>query len=247
MTSQLERFGFADIQSITKEADTSSPLALLKWSHERFGDALVLANSLGPEDVVLVEMCARLGIASTLRAFTLDTGRLHQETYDLMERLRERYDLTIEAYFPDAGAVEALVRQKGPNSFYDSIEARRECCGVRKLEPLRRALSSASAWITGIRQEQSPTRADTPFVELDLAHGGLIKINPLALWTRQQLWDYIREHDIPTSALHAMGFASIGCAPCTRAIKPGEPERAGRWWWEQADQKECGLHPAKTS
>jgi phosphoadenosine phosphosulfate reductase len=241
----LERFGFSDIGAVVSEAKTGSPQEILQWAFERFGDRLVLANSLGPEDVVLVDMLAELGLASDIRAFTLDTGRLHQETYALMERLRERYGLRIELYFPDASKVEALVRAKGPSSFYESIDARRECCNIRKVEPLKRALGTASAWITGIRREQSPTRAQTDPVELDLANGGLIKVNPLVEWTRTQLWEHIRDRDIPYNTLHDQGFPSIGCAPCTRAVKPGEDERAGRWWWEQPDQKECGLHPAE--
>jgi len=240
----LERFGFSDIGDVASEAKTGSSKELLSWAVERFGDRLVLANSLGPEDVVLIDLLAELGLAKQIRAFTLDTGRLHQETYALMEQLRERYGLRIELYFPDAAKVEALVREKGPSSFYASIDARRECCGVRKVEPLKRVLGTASAWITGIRREQSPTRAATDFVELDLANGGLVKINPLAEWTRTRLWEHIRSRDIPYNALHDQGFASIGCAPCTRAIAPGEDERAGRWWWEQPEQKECGLHPA---
>jgi phosphoadenosine phosphosulfate reductase len=177
--------------------------------------------------------------------FTLDTGRLHQETYELMQALRQRYGVEFDVYTPDTDALQALMRAKGPNSFYDSVDNRRECCGVRKLEPLGRALSRAAAWITGIRKEQNVTRLGAANVELDLANGGLIKVNPLVEWTREDVWSRIRDRDIPYNVLHDRGFASIGCAPCTRAIGPGEDERAGRWWWETPEDKECGLHAHK--
>ena len=162
-----------------------------------------------------------------------------------MDALRERYAMNFEVYFPEHRGVEALVRERGMNSFYQSIEARHACCHVRKIEPLRRALATASAWVTGLRSEQSVTRFGAESVELDLANNGLIKINPLVDWTREQLWEFIRARQVPYNPLHDLGFASIGCAPCTRALKPGEPERAGRWWWEQPEQRECGLHVAE--
>ena len=219
--------------------------ALLRALVERHGRAVKLASSLGAEDQVLSHML--LGIDPYASIFVLDTGRLHQETYDLMARTMSRYRMHYEVLFPAAGAVQEMVRDAGPNLFYESVEHRHRCCGVRKVEPLRRALSGAAAWITGLRRAQSPDRSGTPFVEWDEAHGA-IKANPLADWTDDQVWDYLRAHDVPYNVLHDRGFLSIGCAPCTRAVEPGEDPRAGRWWWEQDAVKECGLHvPAAAS
>jgi phosphoadenosine phosphosulfate reductase len=211
---------------------------------ETFGEGLRVASSFGVEDMVLVDAVAeaskRLGIAP--KVFLLDTGRLHQETFDLLERARDRYRLPFVLYAPEAARVESLVGRDGPNGFYGSLEARHACCEARKLEPLRRALSGASAWMTGLRRAQSITRADVEPVEIDGAHGGIVKLSPLFAWTEPEVWARARERGIPVHALHAKGYASIGCAPCTRAIEPGEHPRAGRWWWESPEHKECGLH-----
>jgi phosphoadenosine phosphosulfate reductase len=174
--------------------------------------------------------------------FTLDTGRLHPETYQVMEEVRHRYRIAIESFFPEGGAVEKLEREKGFFSFRRSVEERKECCAIRKLEPLSRALRGCAAWVTGLRREQSPTRAALETVEIDGQNDGLLKLNPLADWTLAQVWQYARERALPVNALHAQGYPSIGCAPCTRAIAPGEDVRAGRWWWELPERKECGLH-----
>ena len=174
--------------------------------------------------------------------FTLDTGRLPGETYDLMEAVRDRWGIEIETYAPDTGAVEAMVRTKGPNLFYDSLDDRLLCCRVRKVEPLGRALATVDGWVTGLRRDQITTRAATAKIATDHDHGDIWKIAPLADWSEAQVWAYIREHDLPYNALHDQGYPSIGCAPCTRAIGPGEDPRAGRWWWEQPDHRECGLH-----
>lgn len=238
------RFGFDELDTFADEAPTDTPQALLRWAHARFGDELVVACSLGPEDVIILDLLAEVELLGEVRVFTLDTGRLHQETYELMDALRERYGVDFEVYFPDTAAVEQLMRTRGANSFYASIDARRTCCNIRKVEPLRRVLRTAAAWVTGIRAEQSPTRLGAEALELDMANGGLLKLNPLVSWTREQVWERIHERDIPYNVLHDRGFASIGCAPCTRAIAPGEDERAGRWWWERPEQRECGLHPA---
>ena len=213
--------------------------ALLRALVERHGRAVKLASSLGAEDQVLSHML--LGIDPRASIFVLDTGRLHQETYDLMARMMSRYRMHYEVLFPSADAVQEMVRDAGPNLFYASVEDRHRCCGVRKVEPLRRALSGAAAWITGLRRAQSPERLHTPFVEWDQTHGA-IKANPLADWSDDRVWDYLRAHRVPYNVLHDRGFVSIGCAPCTRAIAPGEDPRAGRWWWEQDTAKECGLH-----
>ncbi len=205
-----------------------------------FRHRIALASSFGAEDMVLIDMWWRLDRA--VRVFTLDTGRLPEETYQVMDRIRERYGIAIETYFPDRAAVEALERERGFYSFRRSVEDRKHCCGIRKVEPLGRALQGLEAWITGLRREQAVTRAAVPPVEVDAAHGGILKVNPLAEWTEQQVWDYIRRHDVPYNVLHDRGYPSIGCAPCTRAVQPGEDIRAGRWWWENPTTKECGLH-----
>jgi phosphoadenosine phosphosulfate reductase len=202
------------------------------------------ANSFGAEDVVLTDIIARRG--RDIEIFTLDTGRLHEATHALMRELADRYELPIRIYYPDAAELEAFTGRHGPNAFLDSIELRKACCGVRKVSPLRRALSGKRAWITGLRREQSPTRTDVAAVEYDNDFG-LQKFNPLFDWTRKDVWSYIRDNDLPYNALHDQGFASIGCAPCTRSITVGEDERAGRWWWEDPHSKECGLHSGKAA
>jgi phosphoadenosine phosphosulfate reductase len=199
----------------------------------------VLAASFGAEDMALVDMIARSGVP--IGVFTLDTGRLPEETHALIAKVRTHYALTVAVYAPAAADVEAHVAAHGPNGFYDSIDVRTACCAARKTAPLARALAGKAAWITGLRREQSVTRRAIALEEDDAAHG-LRKFNPLADWSRDDVWSYLREHDVPVNALHARGYASIGCAPCTRAIEPGEDERAGRWWWENPEHKECGLH-----
>lgn len=208
-----------------------------------FGRQVVQANSLGAEDVVITHMLH--GIDSGFKGFTLDTGRLNPETYELLGRLQEKYALDCEILFPQTEAVEAMVAQQGINLFYESVVNRKRCCEVRKVMPLGRVLAKYSAWICGLRREQSVTRTAVTKVEIDAAHGGMLKINPLADWTREAVWDYIREHAIPYNRLHDQGYPSIGCAPCTRAVREGEDERAGRWWWENPESKECGLHGKK--
>jgi len=211
---------------------------------ETFGDDVRFACSFGVEDMIVLHEAARAahGLGVQPRVFLLDTGRLHQETYDLLDRARARYRIAIEVYAPEHVAVEELVRTKGPNSFYASPGDRHECCSIRKLAPLRRALRGARAWVTGLRQAQAASRAAVSPVEVDEVNGGLLKLNPLARWTDEQVWAFAREHGVPTHALHSRGYPSIGCAPCTRAIEPGESLRAGRWWWEAEGHKECGLH-----
>jgi len=222
------------------QLESQSTEEILRWALGEFHPKIALASSFGAEDVVLIDMMVKLNPKA--RVFTLDTGRLNQETYDVMDKIRQRYGIAIEVFFPNAEAVEQMVRERGLNLFYHSIENRKLCCGIRKVEPLNRALSGLSAWITGLRREQAVTRTKVKKVELDADHGGIVKINPLADWTWEKVWAYIRKHDVPYNVLHDHGYPSIGCAPCTRAIKPGEDFRAGRWWWEQPEQKECGLH-----
>jgi phosphoadenosine phosphosulfate reductase len=202
----------------------------------------VFANSFGAEDMVLTDIIARY--YPGIEMFTLDTGRLPEETYNLMREVAERYGIRIPVYFPESAAVEAYVAQHGPNGFYDSIDLRKTCCHIRKVEPLKRALRGKRAWITGLRRDQAPTRKDLSESEFD-AGNGLQKISPLLDWSLPDVWAYLKQFDVPYSALHDKGYTSIGCAPCTRAITPGEDVRAGRWWWENPEIKECGLHPDK--
>ena len=239
----MERMKFyssEDVVDLNRRFADSTAQEIVQWAVDSFGTNVTLASSFGAEDVVLVDILAKL--AQKPRIFILDTGRLHQETYDVIEKVRAKYGIEFEFYFPKTGDAEELLRAKGPNSFYDSVENRKECCYIRKVEPLNRALSTADAWITGLRRGQSVTRTGLDVVEIDAGHGGILKINPLINWSEQDVWDYIKANDVPYNALHDKGFPSIGCAPCTRAISPGEDLRAGRWWWESPEHKECGLH-----
>ncbi len=203
---------------------------------------VAFANSLGAEDMVLTDLIATCQPGISM--FSLDTGRLPQETYELMQQVRTRYDLPLQVYFPDRAAVEDYVAQHGVNGFYDSVESRKRCCQVRKVEPLRRALAGKRAWITGLRRDQAATRGTLQLSAFD-ADNGLQKFNPLLDWTHAEVWEYLRAHDVPYNALHDRFYPSIGCAPCTRAIAAGEDIRAGRWWWEDAQGKECGLHVSR--
>jgi len=213
--------------------------AILKWTSDKFESRVALATSFGAEDQVLTDLWA--GLEDTIRIFTLDTGRFFQETYDVMDDTMKRYGLRLEVYAPNAEDLARLIETDGPNLFYESVEKRKACCAVRKTIPLQRALTGLNAWITGLRKEQSVTRTRTEAIEWDDAHG-LYKISPLHDWTEERVWAYIREHKVPVNKLHEKGFPSIGCAPCTRAVAPGEDVRAGRWWWELPEHRECGLH-----
>ena len=202
---------------------------------------VVYSNSLGAESMVLTDLI--WSEVPEIEIFTLDTGRLHEETYSLIERLERRYQRRFKVYYPDPASIEAWVHGKGINGFYDSIENRQGCCHIRKIEPFRRAIAGAGAWVTGVRHEQSASRAQAVAVEVDAANGGIAKISPILEGTHEDVWDYIRAKKLPYNPLHDKGYPSIGCAPCTRAVEPGADSRSGRWWWENADSKECGLHP----
>jgi len=223
------------------ERYVSAAEALLREVADAYAPA-VLASSLGAEDMVLFDLISRNRLR--IDAFTLDTGRLPQETHDLLQLTRQRYAVPITVYAPDSADIEAYIAAHGPNGFYDSLELRQECCRLRKLKPLQRALEGKRAWITGQRRAQSPTRRDLPLHERD-NDNHLEKFNPLAEWSDEVVWAYIRRCQVPHNALHAKGYPSIGCAPCTRAIAPGEDIRAGRWWWENPELRECGLHPRR--
>ncbi len=223
------------------------PRDILTWAIQEYSPRIGVSFS-GAEDVVLVDMAVKAG--GKFRVFSLDTGRLHPETYRFLDKVREHYRLSIDVFFPQAAAVEELVREKGLFSFYR--DGHEECCGIRKVEPLRRALATLDAWVTGQRRDQSPsTRAQVPIVQIDptFASNGhkLVKFNPLANWTSQQVWAYIRENHVPHNPLHERGFMSIGCEPCTRPVLPGQHEREGRWWWEDETKRECGLHAGNSS
>jgi thioredoxin-dependent adenylylsulfate APS reductase len=223
------------------DLEARSAEEILTWAIGKYHPKLALSASFGaPEGMVLLDMMHRIEPAS--RVFVIDTGRLPQAVYDLIDRVRERYDKTVEVVFPRAEEVQAMVSDHGMNLFYESLESRQLCCHVRKVEPLRRKLGTLSAYITGLRREQNVTRVDTPKVQIDEGHGGLVKVNPIADWSEEQVWQYARGHRIPVNRLHAKGYPSVGCEPCSRAVRPGEDPRAGRWWWEHPDTKECGLH-----
>lgn len=227
------------IRDLNAQGEDLGAEDIIRLAVKEFGSRLTFASSLGEEDQVIAHMISL--IAPQTAIFTLDTGRLFPETYDLLAKMEKRYCRSIQIYFPDAKAVEQMVSQKGINLFYESVENRKLCCSIRKVEPLKRALKNVDAWMCGLRREQSVTRSDIQMFELD-AVNEKIKINPLVNWTLQQVRDFIKVNQIDVNPLHANGFVSIGCAPCTRAIQPGEDIRAGRWWWELAGQKECGLH-----
>lgn len=229
----------ANIEVLNQGFKDSGAEDVLKYFLNHYEGKIAFASSMGAEDQVLTDMLAK--IDPSVKIFTLDTGRMFPETYDLIEKTNARYKLNINIYFPEREQVEEMVNEKGLNLFYDSIENRRRCCHVRKIVPLKRALSNLEVWISGLRRSQSVTRTAVQMVEWDEGNN-LIKINPLLNWDEEEVWDYIKKHNVPYNTLHNKGFASIGCQPCTRAIQPGEDVRAGRWWWENPKLRECGLH-----
>lgn len=241
MSARLTTF---DLDALNTKLEGAPPATILEAALDLEPRGLRLACSLGLEDMALLHLVRTAGYP--LDAFVLDTGRLHPETYTLLAEAQARY-APLQVHFPEAAAVEAYVNTEGLDAFRRSLELRKACCAIRKVEPLQRALRGASGWITGLRRDQSPTRTDLGAFELDWAHGGILKVNPLVDWTLDDTWAYVRAHDVPVNPLHEQGYPSLGCAPCTRAIAPGEDPRAGRWWWETPEHKECGLHPAKAN
>ena len=215
------------------------PESVLRWSYDRFARVAIVA-SFQAESSVIIDLASK--IRPDLHVLTLDTGRLPPQTHQMIARLRSRYGIDVEVITPDPIETGEMVAAHGIDLFHESVELRRTCCHVRKSRPLDRALQGYDAWITGLRREQAATRAQTQVVALDVEHAGITKVAPLAMWTKAQVWGYIRDHDLPYHSLYDHGYTSIGCAPCTRATAPGEDERAGRWWWEQNEVKECGLH-----
>ncbi|TLZ62867.1 MAG: phosphoadenylyl-sulfate reductase [Gammaproteobacteria bacterium] len=229
----------AELAALGLERKAAAVHAQLAAALARHG-RLVYSNSLGAEAMVLTDIIATQ--LPEIDMFSIDTGRLYEETHELLEKLQRRYRRAIRVVYPDAAALERLVARQGVNGFYHSLEARLECCRIRKVEPFKRAIAGYDGWITGLRREQSAARAATEAVEWDAEHG-LYKVSPLLEWTEAEVWQYIRARRLPYNRLHDRQFPSIGCAPCTRAIQPGESRRAGRWWWEQPETRECGLHP----
>lgn len=227
------------IQELNARFEKKTPQEVLSYFLHEYKGRIALSSSLGIEDQALTHMVCN--IDHSAKVFTLDTGRLFPETYSLIDNTNKHFGINIEVYFPESVRVEEMVRTKGINLFYDSIESRKECCKVRKIEPLKRAFQNLDVWICGLRKDQSITRFYSSMVEWDEANG-LVKINPLINWTEKMVWEYIRVHHVPYNELHDKGFPSIGCQPCTRAVAAGEDIRSGRWWWEAPEHKECGLH-----
>jgi thioredoxin-dependent adenylylsulfate APS reductase len=228
------------VHEAARRFEHASADELLSWALDTFHPRMAVSAAGGVDGMAIVDMAWR--IDPSVRVFTLDTGRLPPETYALFERIRERYGIDVEFEFPERADVETLVRTNGPNLMYRSVALRLACCEIRKVQPLKRKLATLDAWVAGLRREQWKSRRNIAKVELDREHGGIVKINPLADWSLDQVWGYVRKNEVPYHELFDHGYTSIGCAPCTRAVVPGEHERAGRWWWEQDTDKECGIH-----
>jgi phosphoadenosine phosphosulfate reductase len=228
---------------LSVEFEGEDPEVVLEWALDRFSPRIALSTAFQIDGVALLDMA--YAIDPEVRVFSVDTGRLPQETFELIERLRARYpEMQLELLAPSPEHLERMVARKGPNLFYGSVENRLLCCNVRKVQPLTRRLATLDAWVTGLRRDQWATRTNIRKVEVDHDHGAIVKLNPLAEWTEEEVWDYVREREVPYHSLYDRGYTSIGCAPCTRAIAPGEAARAGRWWWETGAPKECGIHCA---
>jgi thioredoxin-dependent adenylylsulfate APS reductase len=230
----------AQIRDAAARFEHASAEEILSWALEQFHPRMAISAAGGADGMVIVDMAWRIN--PEVRVFTLDTGRLPPETYTLFEEIRDRYGINVEFEFPDRTQVEELVNLKGPNLMYKSLENRLACCDIRKVLPLKRKLATLDAWVAGLRRDQWRTRKNVAKVELDRDHGGIVKVNPVADWGADDVWDYIRKNEVPYHQLFDEGYTSIGCAPCTRPVAPGESERAGRWWWEEQTDKECGIH-----
>jgi phosphoadenylyl-sulfate reductase (thioredoxin) len=243
---QIDRLmGRVRLGQLAREAESWPPQRLLEWAVGSWGDRLALCTSFQIGGMVLIDMAVRTDLP--LRVLTIDTGRLPEQTHELIHRVRGRYGLEVEVLMPDPMRVGEMVRRSGPNLFYHSVDARLECCRLRKDEPLRRALTELDAWMTGARREQTAARATMKKLALDPIHEGVVKLAPLADWSAEAVWSYARSHRVPHHPLYERGYKSIGCAPCTRAVAAHESTRAGRWWWERGRPKECGLHASAAS
>jgi thioredoxin-dependent adenylylsulfate APS reductase len=231
-----------EVGELSVEYDDHEPQEVIGWALETFAqDRVAVCTSFQIDGMAILDMAWRIN--PDVRVFTVDTGRLPQETYELIDRVRERYGIQVEVYSPDARELQALTLRHGANPFYKSVALRLTCCDIRKVRPLVRVLDGLDAWITGLRRDQWATRSNIRKIELDHDHGGIIKVSPLADWTEEEVWDYVRANDVPYNPLYDQGYQSIGCAPCTRPVEPGANARSGRWWWESAGApKECGMH-----
>jgi phosphoadenosine phosphosulfate reductase len=238
-----ELFDELEAGELSVEFEGEDPEALLEWAFERFGARIAISTAFQVDGCALIDMAAR--IRPDVRVFSVDTGRLPQETHDLADAIRIRYpELRLELLSPDAAQLQRLVARQGANGFRGSVEQRLICCNVRKVQPLIQHLQGLDAWISGLRRDQWATRTNIRKIEIDHDHDAIVKLNPLAEWAEDEVWEYVRDNEVPTHALYERGYTSIGCAPCTRAIAPGEASRAGRWWWESGAPKECGIHCA---
>lgn len=222
------------------EYDDKTPQEVIQWALDTLHPHVAICTSFQADGMAILDMAWRIN--PDVRVFTIDTGRMHQETYDLIDIVREHYNMSIEILYPDTEEVQTLTRKHGVNLFYKSVALRLSCCEVRKVNPLRKKLDTLDGWITGLRRDQWASRSNIRKIEIDHDHGGITKINPLADWTEDEVWDYLRANEVPYHFLYTQNYTSIGCAPCTRATKPGEDPRAGRWWWEKNAPKECGIH-----
>jgi len=232
-----EQLGFIE----SGESEALEAQQILSWGIENFAPEFSLSCSFGaPEGLVVLDMMHRIDAAS--RVFMIDTGRLPQATHDLVDRVRDRYAKRVEVLFPAEDNVREMTEAHGTNLFYESVSRRQHCCWVRKVEPLRRHLATQRAWVTGLRRDQGVTRSETRKIEIDHVNGGVVKLNPIADWTHQQVMEYVRSNNVPVNRLHGAGYPSIGCEPCTRAVAPGADPRSGRWWWEKPETRECGIH-----
>ena len=234
----MTKFSQSEVDELNSKINTAEDA--LQWVSDNLHPNVAKASSFGAEDAAIVHMMIKIN--PNFRFFTLDTGRLPQETYDIMDEMKKQYHLQLEVLFPDTNEVEEMVRNKGMNLFYESVENRKLCCQIRKVHPTNKILKTLDGWITGLRRDQTENRNQVQMLEIDHQHDGILKINPIVNWTWDNVWDYIKENKIPYNKLLDKGYPSIGCEPCTRSIKPGEDRRAGRWWWEQDSKKECGLH-----
>ncbi len=234
----MPRFTQKDMDELNSSITTAEDA--LRWASENLHPRVAKASSFGAEDAVLIDIM--LKINPEFRFFTLDTGRLPRETYDTIDRIRKKYGVAVEVVFPDAAEVEEMVNAKGVNLFYESVENRKLCCKVRKVHPINRMLATLDGWITGLRHEQTKLRHAANMFQLDAAHGGIVKINPIINWTWEDVQNYIKSHDVVYNELLDRGYLSIGCEPCTRPVKPGQSLRDGRWWWESGSDLECGIH-----
>jgi phosphoadenosine phosphosulfate reductase len=234
----VKKFTQVQVDELNSKIKTTEEA--LQWVSDNLHPRVAKASSFGAEDAVIMDIMHKIN--PKFRFFTLDTGRLPQETYDIMDIVRKKYNISIEILFPDTKEVEDMVKEKGINLFYDSVENRKLCCEIRKVHPINKILSTLDGWITGLRRDQTEVRKNVDIFQIDHGHDEILKINPIIDWTWKQIQEYIKKNNLPYNKLLDKGYPSIGCEPCTRAIKPGEDLRAGRWWWEQGEHKECGLH-----